>query len=112
MSQDGVAALIGFGVLAVAGLLAGVVSSRFRRAPAVIVGFTMAGYFAIVILAGSWVAACPGCASHTSYDSSRWLDLAIAVLWGGILMAGVVLITSLGMGVSVFARWLRDRTAA
>ena len=111
MSQDGVAALTGFGVLAIAGFLAGTAMAKFPRAPAVVIGFTGAAYVVLVILAGVWVAACPGCTSYTSYDSSRGLDLAIAVLWGGILTAGVVIFTSLGMGISLFARWLRERGA-
>lgn len=112
MSQEWVAALTGFGLLAVVGFLAGTVMAKFPRGPAVVVGFAAAAYVVLVILAGVWVAACPGCTSYMSYDSSRTLDLAIAVLWGGILTAGVVIFTSLGMGISLFARWLRQRAAS
>lgn len=111
MSQDWVAALSGFGVLAIVGFLAGTGMAKFPLAPTVVAGFAVAAYVVLVILAGAWVAACPGCTSHTSYDSSRIIDLAVAVLWGGILTAGVVLLTSLGMGISLFARWLRQRAA-
>ena len=112
MSQEGIAALTGFGVLAIAGFLAGTAMAKFPRAPTIVAGLAVAAYVVLVIVAGVWVAACPGCTSYTSYDSSRTLDLAIAVLWGGILTAGVVIFTSLGMGISLFARWLRERAGS
>ena len=112
MSQEWVAALTGFGVLAIVGFLAGTAITKLPRAPAVVAGFALATYLVLVILAGVWVAACPGCTSHTSYDSSRWLDLTLAILWGGLLTAGVILLTSLGMGISLFARWLGERAGS
>ena len=111
MTQEGVAALTGFGVLAIAGFLAGTVMAKFPRAPAIVAGFAVAAYVVLVVVAGVWVAACPGCTSYISYDSSRPIDLFVAIFWGGLLTAGVVLLTSLGMGISLFARWLRERAA-
>lgn len=82
--------------LAALGFVAGASRLRFARAPAIAIGTIIAGYVALLAVTGTYVAACPGCTSHISYDSSRGFDLFVAILWGALLTAGIVLCISIG----------------
>src|SRR3972149_6755945 len=98
-----------FGTLMVLGFLAGAARVKVSRAPAIAATVVIAGYVALLAVTGGWVAACPSCSSHISYDSARGLDLIAAIFWGVFFTAGIVLFISLGIGVSFVVQKLARR---
>lgn len=94
--------------LAAVGLLAGLGRGRFPRAPLALVLLATAGYLSLLTITGIYVAACPGCTSHISYDSARWADLYSAFFWGTLFLVGIVGVTWFGtMLSSAFRRLTR-----
>ena len=100
-----------FGTLMVLGFLAGAARAKLPRGPYIAAFAIIIGYVALLVVTGGWVAACPGCTSHISYDSSRAIDLMAAILWGGAFTFSILLFILLGGGVSSFVQWLLNRRA-
>ena len=98
-----------FGTLMVLGFLAGVARLRVPRAPGLAASAIVAAYVALLAVTGGWVAACPGCTSHISYDSARPVDLFAAIFLGGLFTAAIILFISLGTGVSFVVQKLAQR---
>jgi len=91
--------------LAALGFGAGVASACFPRAPWIVAGVVMAGYVVLLIVTSVYTAACTSCTSHISYDSSRPIDLVVAVFWGALFTAGIVLCTAAGtLSATLFRR--------
>ncbi len=94
--------------LAAIGFVAGASRLRFARAPGIAVAAIIAGYVTLLVVAGAYVAACSSCTSHISDDSSRVIDLFVAILWGGLFTAGIVLCISAGsLAATLWRRLLR-----
>lgn len=96
-------------IIAVLGLAAGLARPRFSFAPVVMSWALVAGYAILLITAGAWVAACPGCTSLRSYDSTRVIDLMIAFYWGGLFLACELAIVWLGAGIAALVGRRRTR---
>jgi hypothetical protein len=96
--EIGFPALVSLAVLCV---IAGALRVRYPTAP-VIATYALIGlWLAVLALTGIWVAACPSdCESWQSYDSTRWIDLYMAVLWGGLFTAGLIGIVWLSATIS------------
>lgn len=108
METDGIWALVGVGVLCAAGFVAGLARLKSRRAPAIAGSVIVAGYLMLLAVTGIWVAACPGCTSHISYDSARPVDLIMAFFWGALFTTGIIMFILLGAGVSTAVGRLRE----
>ena len=94
--------------LAALGFVAGASSARFPQAPRIAGLAIAAGYVVLLGITAAYAAACPGCTSHISYDSTRPIDLIAAVFWGGIFTAAIVLCISAGsIASTAFRRLLR-----
>ena len=93
-----------FGTLMVLGFLSGALRGKLPRAPRIAIIVTVAGFAGLLAVTAGWVAACPGCTSHISYDSTRSVDLFAAIFWGGLFTFGILLFIRLGGIVSVLAQ--------
>lgn len=102
-------ALIAVSVLAGVGFLGGLARPKISATPAAVSMGVVIGYVLLLTVTGGWVTACPGCTSFVSYDSSRSLDLGVAIFWGAIFTAGIVLCTWLGAGIGALARRIARR---
>jgi len=91
------------------GFVAGIFKSRFPLAARIFTLAVVAGYVAILALAGAWVAACPRCESHQSYDSTRALDLIMAFMWGGLFLLSILAFIRIGDAIATFVQRARTR---
>jgi hypothetical protein len=99
-----------YGTFVVLGFLAGVLGTRVPRVPTIAFAAAILGYVTLITVTGAWFAACTDCESRY-VESTRQFELIMAIVWGAVLTAGIIIFTSLGVGISTFARWLSSRQA-
>jgi hypothetical protein len=97
-----------YGIVVVLGFLAGLLWPR-SRAPFVAAAAIVMGYFVLIAVTGIWYAACRECEAYQSYDSTRLIDLYMAILFGAILAAGALLFVWLGTVIGLAARRVRSQ---
>lgn len=100
MHQYGAEALIAFGVAAALALASGLARPWLPWAATAVRLAVPVAFVVLLAVVGVWVAACPGCDSYNSYDSTRVLDLYIAFLWGGAFTLTLLGLTWLGAALS------------
>jgi hypothetical protein len=100
---------LGVGAVAAIGFLAGLARSFVPAAPAIFGWAVVAAYIAMLVVVGVWWASCTTCASPQSYDSTRALDFMVTLFWGGLSVAGILMVTWLGATCSGFVA--RSRSA-
>lgn len=100
---------LAFGIvisLAALGFVAGLGKPVLANAARTVVVLVAFGYVTLLVVTGIYVAACPGCTSHLSYDSARIIDLIAAIFWGAVFLTGIVALTWLGSATSSVLRRL------
>ena len=88
----------------IAGFLAGTAWPRHRSAPWIAALAVVAGYVIVLVMAGAWYAACPGCAGYGGGDSTRELDFWLAIYGGAVFTFGVLLFIALGAALAAILR--------
>lgn len=106
---QGAAILAGFGTFAFLGLLAGLASRVFPRAPTIAAGLIAGGYVSLLAMTVVWTAVCPTCTSWTSEDSARGVDIFMAFFWGGLSSAAILAIIWSGTRIARLPLWSRRR---
>ncbi|MGB2695686.1 MAG: hypothetical protein WBD55_10940 [Dehalococcoidia bacterium] len=100
MDQYAAEALIMFGLVAVIALGSGLARPWLPWAATAMRWAIPLAFVVLLAVVGVWVAACPGCDSYNSYDSTRVLDLYVAFLWGGMFTVVLLGLTWLGASLS------------
>ena len=91
--------IIGLGSsLAALGLFLGAFGRRLLAPFALLL---VAAWVIALVAIGIDAASCSGCTARISADSTRWIDLYAAGIWGFFIIGGILAIAWLGAGLSI-----------
>ena len=82
--------------LAALGFSAGAIGARYPKAPWIATAVVLAGYVVLVAISIGWYENCRNCESWRSYDSTRGLEVLLAVFYTPFVAAPIIAIIWLG----------------
>jgi hypothetical protein len=82
--------------VAALGFIAGLMGIRYAKAPWIATGLILLGYGVLVAVSIGWYESCRNCESAFSYDSTRGLEVLLALVWGFFVAAPIIAIIWLG----------------